>query len=349
MASRASDLYCITPKQKGEILEVTDKILRVKLEDGTTKGWEIGDVYGPAEGKTIRQRIKTDMSVGDKFDADKVIAWNENWFYRDPLEPDNALMTIGALGRTVLLENRDTHEDGSRIGPRLRDKLRAPGAKRETVILDQTSNIENLVKIGQELEDNDVLCNIIEGSVGNITEAEYVALSRLSGSSPRTDHAGVVTKIEVFYNADLTNLSPSLLKLVKDDNKRRKALRESLGDTSISETGFVKRPTFFNGKKLVPGKVVVDIYLNSEYEFGVGDKQVLANQLKSVPGATIEGRCVDEDGETIDCFFGYRSVNDRIVNSVMDEGYTIGVSMQMTKIYFEILQTGKVPDYCSIK
>lgn len=344
IASRVGDLYAISAPKAGKVTEVNDNFIKVKFDDGTEKGWELGVRHGVAEGKTIPHEIITDLVKGHKFEEGHVLAWNTGFFERDDFSPANVTMMTGALARTVLLENNDTLEDGSRVGPGIREKLASPSSKQKGILVNFDQDINNLVKVGDEVEYDSILCQITEQAASDLagTDAGLAGLSKLSGNNPKAKYAGKISKIEFFYNGDMAEMSPTLKKLVKGDNNRRKNIRENTG-ARMSDTGEIKRATFVAGEKVILGTVAVVIYIDSLLEHGIGDKAVVCNQLKSVHGATLEGVNKTADGKDIDIFFGYRSVNDRIVNSPLKQGSVNSVMIKASEMFAHIAETGKKP------
>ncbi|AXH70767.1 RNA polymerase beta subunit [Vibrio phage BONAISHI] len=338
IAARLNEMYAINAEKEGEIIKLTDKILKVKYKDGETKGWRIGRIHGKADGETIPHDIVTDLAKGYQFGPGEVLAWNVAWFERDLFSKTNVSMKTGAVARTVLLENNDTLEDGSRIGPRLKEKLTTRITKQKAIHLEVDQIIEDLVNIGDELVYDSVVCKIRNPVSSNLeeTDASLLALAKLSDQNPKSKFAGTVTSIEVYYNAELEDMSDSIKAIAEADNARRKALKRDLGG-KVAETGQIKRASFVGGDKLVPGKIAILINIDAPLAQGIGDKAVFGNQLKTIHGGELIGENYSEDGQIIDAFFGYRSVNDRIVNSPVFQGTINSTMSQVTKNFFEIL------------
>lgn len=339
IAARLGMPYVVVAKRKGEVRKLTNSVIQIQYEDDREKeGFELGIIHGPSDGEMIPHNVVTDLKKGDVVEQGDVVAWNTAFFERDFFSKKNVVMKVGLLARTALLENNDVLEDGSRIGPKIKKGLTVPMTKMKTIMVDEDQVIKDLVQVGQELEYDQQLCTIEEAIVAGLdkTDSLVQAASRLKGQSPKTKYSGKVSKIEVFHMADPENMSTSVREIVEADSQRRKSLKRDL-NRKMAETGFVKRPIFVGGEKLTQGKVAIQIYIDSQMEQGVGDKAVFANQLKSVHGGELIGENTSADGKGIDAFFGYRSVNDRIVNSVLYQG-TVNMTMrQVTDNFFSIL------------
>lgn len=250
-------------------------------------------------------------------------------------------MKTGALFRTVLMENNDTLEDGSRIGPRVKSKLATWTSKEKGILIKADQVVEDLVQVGQEVMDDDVLCRILEAGTEGIasTDASLAALNRLTGNNPRSPKQGKIGRIEVVYNGNPEDFSPSLQAIIESDNKRRAKLARKTGGR-VAKTGQISRATFVAGEKVLPGTLCIAIYIDSLLDFNPGDKFSVANQLKSVPGGTLDGVNVTLDGKEIDVIFGYRSVNDRIVGSPIKQGSVNTTMIFCTDDVMDVLING---------
>lgn len=322
IASRVSDFFVFRAKQKGEVVKVTETVIRVRYEDGTEEGYRLGVKHGTSAGELIPHTYVTDKVKGSKFEAGWVLAWNSGFFTRDFFNPENVVMLSGVPAVVALKEGNDTLEDGSAISDNFRRKLMTSISKNKGIVVEFDQEIENLVSVGDTVEfDSKLILIKAAGTSGlEVTDASLLALSKLSNQSPKAKMSGVVSRVEVFYMGEIEDMSPSLQALVKADNVRRAKEVKDLNRSKAGKTGLVRKPTFIAGEKLIPGKVIISIYIDTELESGIGDKSVVANQLKTVHGRTLEGINRTEDGRDIDLIFGAQSVNNRIVLSCIIQG-----------------------------
>lgn len=341
VASRLGSLYVARVEKPGEIVSVSKDFLKVVYDDGEKQGWEIGTIHGKAEGKAIPHIFTTDMSKGDRFEPGDILAWNTGFFERDFFAPRNVVMKTGAMFRTVLMENNDTLEDGSRIGARAQSKLATWTSKEKGILVRFDQVVENLVEVGQDVAEDDNLCRIFEAGTEGIatTNAALDALNKLVGNNPTAGKQGKVTRIEVVYNGNEEDMHPSLRAIAENDAKRRARYARETGK-KVAKTGKISRPSFVSGEKVIPDTMVISIFIDSLLPHGVGDKHSMANQLKSVPGGTLIGINETLDGKEIDMIFGYRSVNDRIVGSPIKQGTVNTTMIAATDQYFDILFNG---------
>lgn len=321
IGSRVGDTYAISAPAAGKVVKVTDTVIQVEYVDGKKQGWELGVVHGDSEGEAVPHNIITDILAGKEFEAGHVLAWNEAFFERSLTAPENVTMKIGAMAYTALLENNDTLEDGSRIDADLSASLTTRISKRKGILVNHDQVITNLVKVGDVLEYDSTLCQIQEGTTAaiNADAAALAALQKLSGSNPKAKFAGTVTRVEVFYMGEPETMSESIREIVETDNKRRAKLKRET-NKDITTTGRVNRSTYIAGEKLIAGTVAIAVYIDADLDQGVGDKAVFCNQLKTIHGAKLIGENRTKVGVKLNALFGYRSVNDRIVNSPIMQG-----------------------------
>ncbi|QAX96126.1 hypothetical protein [Vibrio phage vB_VmeM-Yong XC32] len=340
IASRVSEFFVYRAKEAGEVTKVTDKVIRVKYASGREEGYRLGVKHGSVAGELIPHEYVTDKVVGSTFEEGWVLAWNSGFFARELTAPENVSMLSGALATVVLKEGNDTLEDGSAISENFRKKLSTRISKNKGIILDFDQEIEGLVTVGQEVEFDTILGTIKEGTLTGLeqTDASLLALSKLSNQTPKAKTGGVVTRIEVFYMGNIDDMSESLRAIVEADNARRAEESRDLNRGAAGRTGELRKPTYVAGEKVIPGKVVISVYIDSELESGIGDKSVVSNQLKTVHGRIMEGINRTEDGRDIDLVFGAQSVNNRIVTSCISQGVINAVvrkkNQQLVDMYF---------------
>jgi len=87
--------------------------------------------------------------------------------------------------------------------------------------------------------------------------------------------------------------------------------------------------------------LIIKVYITGKSPAGVGGKIVLGNQLKSIIGREMSGVNRTLDGQAIDLFFGYKSVNARIVMSPAYIGTTNTIMITVSKMMAEIYRGNK--------
>jgi hypothetical protein len=313
--------------------------LTIEYNDGKRDVFELGKKHGIVSGTTIPHTIVTDLKAGDKVKAGDVVAWNNGFFARDIFDKGLVTYKAGVIGKVALWESSDTIEDGCVISTTLIDKLTTDISYCKPMIIDFTTAVHNLVKVGDKVEYDSILCTLEDAVSSGLTESDpeaIAALRQIAASNPKAKTYGTVTAIEVVYFGKFENMHPTLQSIVKEDNKRRKIRSVSLQDGS-AETGEIDEAVQWGGTKLLAGNVGIKIYIDKELGIGAGDKLVFSNALKTTISRVDTNPIISEKGEVIDANFGYQSVADRIVVSPEISG-TMNVilkslSTEMVNIY----------------
>lgn len=314
LAQRVDDLFAVTAKQKGQVVEKDDRAIKVKYEDGSEKSFELGRRFGTVSGMTLPHELEAALNLNDTFDVGDAIAFNSRYFQKDSLNPREVVWKWGAMARTALLESTDTLEDSSALSQELANRLVTEVTKVRDVIVEFDQAVHNLVAIGSEVGVESILCTIEDPVTAQnklFDDTSLDTLRILSANNPKSKMSGRVEKIEVFYHGDIDDLSPSLAEIAhtSDRNRRRDARR--LGTTYTS--GQVDDSLRIMGNALPYQNVVVRIYITGPVHAATGDKFVFANQLKTIVGRIMTGQNKSEDGRDIDAIFGMESVSARIV------------------------------------
>jgi len=341
IANRSDALFASTAKGNGKVVGLTDRVLTVAYEDGTTQGVELGRRYGTVAAMTLPHQLETALQVGDKVSEGDVLAYNSRYFDPDPLNPKQAIMKFGCLFSVALLESADTLEDSCAISERAAKLLETETTEPRNIVVSFKDTIHGLVQVGSTVEVEDILCTIedpVTAQSNLFDEDSLDTLRLLSANNPRAKVTGVVERIEVFYNGDIDDLSPSLQELAQESDRNRKRLARDLKRPFHS--GRVDGSLNIEGNRLQPEYAVIRVYITSKRAWGAGDKGVFGNQLKTVCGRVMSGVNETLSGEPIDAIFGYLSVSDRIVRSPEIMGTTNKLMELITKRAIEAYRKG---------
>lgn len=339
IAHRCDDLFAATAKQDGKVVGINENAITVEYADGTQVSIQLGRRFGTVSSLVLPHQIDPALKLGDKFKAGDLIAYNSKYFVRDPLQPNVAVWKAGVLVTTAIAECADTLEDSSAISERVAKLMGTQMTHVRDITASFSQIINRMVKVGDVLEVDSILCTIEDGydsETSLFDENSQETLRLLAANSPRAKHAGVVEKIEVFYNGDIDDMSPSLQALaIASDNRRRKLARD-LNANYVS--GKVDDSMRVDGNPLLLDNAVIRIHLTEQVAAGVGDKGVFGNQMKTIVGRIMTGRNQTESGVDIDAIFGYLSISNRIVRSPEKIGTTNTllkvISKRVADVYF---------------
>lgn len=326
LGSRTNDLFHAMAKQDGKVISLSKEGIIVEYDDGTRVGIELGRRYGKAAGLIIPHEVVTGLKADSTFKRGDTLAYNTGFFEPDVLNPKQVIWKSSVSAKTVLMESTYTFEDSSALSRRLAGHLTTKTTTMRAIVVNFDQQIHNLVKIGDKLEYESILC-LIEDAVSSsnslLDQETLDTLRVLQAQSPQSKTIGVVERIEVYYHGDKEDMSKSLKAITDVSDKNMVRRNESSGRTAFN--GAVDDNYRIENEPLALDTAAIQIYITSEVSAGVGDKGVFANQMKTVFGRVFENNIRTESGTDIDAVFSASSIDDRIVLSALIIGTTATV------------------------
>ena len=333
---RTTELFSVTAKQKGVVKEMSEEGITVLYADGSMKSYPLGRHYGENAGMTIPHELVSPMKVGMKFMEGDSITYNKGFFKPDTLNPKQVVWCNGTYAHFALCEPTDVLEDASVIAQELADMLMTVQTKPRTIVINFNQAIARLVKVGDQLTYADVLCIIqdeITSGLDIYSEADIDSLKALGAQAPKAKYDGVVERIEIMYRGDKEDMPDALRKLVTISDKGIASRRQAAGQSAV--TGKVGEGFKVKGNSIPLDSAAIKIYITGPEAAGVGDKIVLANQLKSIIGKVLKEPMQSKDGKKVLGRFSYTSIARRIVNSPEITGTTTAILLRGAELALE--------------
>lgn len=302
-------------KAEGTITKVTPTLIEVTDKDGKVRAVGLGRRYGNVAGLTIPHELVTHRKVGEKVKPGDALAYNKHFFEPDALDKNQVLWKQGVWLNTVLMEIPETLEDSSAISERAAMLLETDMTEVRDVVVRFDQTVHEVLRPGVEVGVDSILCTIEEPitATGNLFGDESLdSLRHLAMDSSKAKVAGRLEKVEVFYNGDLDDLSPSLHELAVESDMARKRRARELNEPYTSGNTASMR---LGGTPLLNDQAVIRFSITLPVSMGIGDKAVFANQMKTIIGRVLSGRHETEDGQVIDAIFSGHSIDSRIVRS----------------------------------
>ena len=341
IAHRVNDLFAYTAQEDGQVTALTDDAITVTYKDGTTRSVELGRRFGTVAGKTFPHNIATDLKLGQKVKAGDVVSYNTLYFQPSTLNPKQVSMKTGVMVRTAILECADTLEDSSVISERVAELMTTSVTEIRDIVLTFDQTVRNFVKSGQTVDSEDILCTIEDAVTANtdlFDEDTIDTLRLLVAQTPKAKHNGVIERIEVFYNGDKEDMSPSLRAIADLGDRERAKLSKNLNRKVL--TGSVDGALRVAGNPLNMDSMAIRVYITTRVSAGVGDKGVFVNQMKTIFGRVMSGRNQTESGEDLDAIFSYTSFSNRICLSPELIGTTTTLLKVLSKKVVEAYKKG---------
>ena len=339
-----SDDFVTTAKDDG-VVEFVDKelgIAIVKYKSGEKETIDIKDREHRDGGNSmyIAAVKEFNLSVGDKFKKNDVLARNPSYF---SVENGNAHPEYnpGTLASVAIIMSYATYEDSSMISERIANRMSADVILPKCVVIGAKANVMRCVKIGDTFQTGDPLM-IFEDELPDSELAEVLAsneknsdnmesLADLVSRTPKAKCSGVVHDIKIYYTVPYDEMSESVKKIVKEyDNKlklRKKKIEEfgaSNPNEIITDHIGITKPVNdkINGHICPTGKVLIEIYQKYNDRPGSGDKIVYYASMKTtihrqVPKELSPYVLGHKDDRPVDAILSPTSICARMVTSIL--------------------------------
>lgn len=272
VAHRTSDMFAYSARKAGKVISVSDTGIVIEYDDGEQKGIELGRRFGNAAGLTIPHHIVTDMKIGQKFKEGDIVAYNSGFFQRDFLNPSNVVWKSGITIKTALMESTKTFEDSSSISKRVSELLTTKVTYVRTVIINFADVVRRLVKTGDIVEPEDILCIIedpVTSNAGVFDEETINTLKMLSAHTPQAKYKGKVERIIAYYYGDKEDMSESLRSIANLSDRELANRNRSMGKKAF--TGRVDDSFRVEGDPIPLDSMAIQIYITSDVPAGTGD------------------------------------------------------------------------------
>jgi hypothetical protein len=335
VAHRTNSENASIAEAEGTVKEVSEFGITVEYNTDPvkTETYQLGRLYGKYEGGVYPNQKVANFKAGDKFSKGAVLAYNDKFFVPDEFNPEQVNWKLGVYATVALLEGVDTLEDSSAISKNLSVALTSETTKIKNITVGFNQAVHDLVKMGSYLESDDELCvieNELTAGDDKFNDESLDTLRKISSQVPRSSSGGRVERIEVFYNGDIEDMSPSIAEIAKAGDRRRK--REAKHSQGLNaETGRIDSTFKVDGNPVEMDTMVIRVYTTKKTPAIGGDKAVFANQMKTTFRRVMTGVNRTDGGLELDAIFGRVSIDNRIVLSV----YRIGTTVLLCELISE--------------
>lgn len=325
------DYFSFNAKQDGKIIEKSNEHIVVKYKDGSIDYIDLTNkVYKNSDGGFYTSvKLKPVDNLGTTVKAGQLIAYDPLSYTTNIGYDNNATYNQGTLAKIAIMTTDEGFEDSCAVDRYISNALSSNVVTQVPVTLTKNTNVFNLVKVGQKIEEGEplmVIQNSFEDDDVNILlknlvddEEEVTSLGRIPIKSHNT---GVIEDIKVYRTVELNELSPSLKKIVTEYENKQSRIRKT-----IEKYDKTKAKEYINDYKLdTTGKlknveegVLIEIYVSYKDDFSVGDKLIVLGAQKGVAKEVFdigqEPRSEYRPNETIDCLVSMRSFDGRMITA----------------------------------
>ena len=363
--------YVTKAQEYGVVEEVTDDYMIIKYK---TKVANSGNnITGDASeyrminlketvkknsdgGFFVTVKLDTKLKKGSKFKKGDIIAY-DRYSYGTAGESSELAYNLGVLTKVAIMNNDEGFEDSTSISHELSEALASEVVTmRDTPPLSKSTNIYELVKVGQPIQEGDPLIiyqNAFDEEDANmllksITDEDIV--SDLGRIRIKSKYTGVIQDIKIYRTCEIEDMSSTMQKIVKDyekNIKNTKAMYKKYGipGSNTLDPDYVMPQT---GKlKNCPDGIIIEFYIKYNDKMSVGDKCVAQSANKGVVKDIFpEGKEPFSElhtDEPIDAIFAARSFNARMVTSVFTSGAINKVLIELDRQVKDIMGLKQIP------
>lgn len=344
---------------KGKVLKVTDRYMLVQdVETGTVDFVSLEEQTMKNSDGGFYVTVKLDPIVreGATLKNNDILAVDRTC-YKDQVGHESTTKgvtyCIGALCKLAILPTDEGYEDSSIIDEYLADVMTSSYVVKKDKMLSKDANVYNVVSKGQPIKEGDPLMifqNAFEEEdansiLRNVTDADIEDVTDLGRIHIRSKISGVVQDIKIYRTCELSEMSPSLRKLVSAYEKQIKDDKKIFDKYKIEGANWKLEPDYKlepTGKlKKCPNSVLIEFYIKCEDKMGIGDKLIYNNSIKGVikdimpPGT--EPRTEFRPNEPINALLSTGSVNARMVASIIINGSINKCMIELSRKCKELL------------
>ena len=330
-----TDKFAFKAKDDGTILEIDEHHILVEYKNGKKDYINLDETieHNSDGGYYVPLKIDADpkLKVSMKFKKNQVLAYDKYSFSNSLGESDNIAYNIGKLAKVAVINTDDGFEDSGIISSSMAKKLATRVDVKFSVVIDKDSRVYNIAKVGDHIEASDVLI-MWEDSFDDEDSRQVMDalangnISDLGKRKLKSEVTGTLKAIKMYRTVELSELSPSLKKIVSEYEKpyveRAKKLKDNGLPIYSVPAHYVLPPT---GKlKKAQEAVLIEFFVEYLDTIGVGDKVVYNSANKAVEkGIFPEGKepyTEFRPNEKIDAFVSDVSISKRLVTSTIIYG-----------------------------
>lgn len=327
---KTGEIYCKMAEEDGVVVSKSSDLLHVRYKSGREESYKIGNIYTSMEGAEYKNELVTELKEGSRFKANDNLYYHKDFFEKDWLDPSKIIFKTNKIATIMVTSTPETYEDSSAVSKKTMRSVTTKITKERSFILKFDTNINNLVKVGDIVEPNSTLfVDTGDGyEAGNLSENTLSLLETLSSMSPRAKYKGIIDRIEVKYNGEISDMTPSLAKLAQSINKE--TLSKTKGTPYEAKNNRVSGEYTTSGKKLDLDTIQIKIFIEIDLDMGIGDKLVIGNQAKTVVGEVFDYNIHGvESGDEVDMMTSYVG----FVHRIIDSPFRIGVTNRLVRLY----------------
>ena len=287
------DVFSFNAKADGSIVERDDKHIVIRYNDGTVDFVDLENkVYKNSDGGFYTSvKLIPAKGLGTRVKQGQLIAYDPMSYTTDIGYDDNATYNQGTIAKIAIITSDKGFEDSCVVSSYISDALSSSVIMEVPVSLSKDTNVFNMVKVGERVQEGDpllIIQNTFEDSDVNVLlknlvddEDEVTSLGRIPIKSHNT---GVIEDIRIYRTCEIDDMSPSLKKIVTEYEREqnRKANQIAKYDQTLAKQYRCQKLEQEGKLKNIEDGVLIEIYVAYKDDFSVGDKLIFLGAQKGV-------------------------------------------------------------------
>ena len=293
LSSFTPDYFSFNAKENGRIIERDDHNIVIQYNSGSIDYVDLdNNIYKNSDGGFYTSiKLKPVDKLGTTVKKGQLIAYDPLSYNTETGYDDNATYNQGTLAKVAIITSDKGFEDSCVVSSYISDALSTDIVMQISIPIPKTTNVFNLVKIGDPVQEGDpllIMQNSYEDNDVNILlknliddEDEVTSLGRIPIKSHNT---GRIEDIKIYRTCDIEGMSPSLKKIVTDyeKEKNRKSKQLQKYDETKAKEYHVDKLEQTGKLKNIEDGLLIEIYVSYKDDFSVGDKLIFLGAQKGV-------------------------------------------------------------------
>ena len=323
--------FAYSAQGEGTVQSVDEKTktMIIRYKDGKKVCIPYGSeaTNNSANGFFVDQEIEVNgFKAGDKFKPGDILVYNRQFFKANPYDKQ-VEWKMGILAKVAIMDNGGTVEDASIITRPLAEKMVFNPIHVKEIVITKDTNVHFFADIDTAVLNTEPVMVFDQSAIPFDTgddPALRESLSKLNRQAPKAGHSGTIMKIDVLYKCPISQMSPTLQKLVRHviKNKDDRAARaEGCENASqFRKSAPLAATTKVGTVDMTDETVILRFYIKQNKGMNPGDKLFFDSALKSTVSTVYDDYIMTEDGEKVEACTSGRGILARLICSPFTQG-----------------------------
>lgn len=353
-----SDIFAFKAKKDGKIIEMStenerESYMVIEYKDGSHDFVDLSSQIKKNSdgGYEVPMKLDTDLKVGSSVKAGDVVAYDQLSFSKSIGESGNLAANNGTLAKIAIMNNDEGIEDSAAATAAFCRKLGTEVIVKHVKVIDKDANVFLMKKIGDQVVEGDTLLSYqtsfdddVANSLLRNLSMNAEEISELGRNPIKSHYTGVLEDIEIYRTVEMSELSPSLQKLVKAYEAPIKKKKEIYKKYGLDPATLPPTQKVGNvGKtKNVFDAVYIAFHIRYTDVMSIGDKVVFYSANKGILKYIIpdgqEPTTSFRPEEPIDAFVSVTSINARMVTSTVLYGSLAKLMVELDRTCKDMME-----------